>query len=163
MLARRFAAAAFASTLLAACHRQPSDDHMAHMNPADMAFMDLLQFNEARIAVMLGVPPFLVGLPSGGDSMTYSNVVSLFDYHWRAGLRPKATAVMAGLSEFLLPRGTTVEVNKDAYVQPDPKTRAETAEIYHRIQDADGNPVLSVQEIREAEKIRNPQGGPIVG
>ena len=44
-------------------------------SPADMALVDLAQFNESRIAVLLGVPPFLIGLPSGGDSMTYSNVI----------------------------------------------------------------------------------------
>jgi HK97 family phage portal protein len=133
------------------------------LNPKDMALLELAQFTESRIAILLGVPPFLVGLPSGGDSMTYSNVTSLFDYHWRSGLRPSATTVMAGLSEWLLPRGTTVEVNKDAYVQPEPLQRAQTAQIYNSIQDADGNPVLTVEQIREAEKIRNPQGGPIVG
>jgi hypothetical protein len=85
--------------------------------------------------------------------MTYSNVTSLFDYHWRSGLRPSATTVMAGLSEWLLPRGTTVEVNKDAYVQPEPLTRAQTAQIYNSIQDKDGNPVLTVQQIQEAERL----------
>ena len=65
--------------------------------------------------------------------MTYANVNAIFDYHWRAGLRPKATTVMAGLSQWLLPRGTTVEVNRDAYVQPEPLERAQTAEILHRI------------------------------
>jgi phage portal protein BeeE len=41
------------------------------MNPKDMALLELLTWNDSRIAVMLGVPPFLVGLPSGGDSLTY--------------------------------------------------------------------------------------------
>jgi HK97 family phage portal protein len=133
------------------------------LNPAEMALLELQTFNESRIAVMLGVPPFLVGLPTGGDSMTYSNVTSLFDYHWRAGLRPKAEAVMSGLSEFLLPRATTVELNRDEYVKPEPLQRAQTAEIYNRIQDAEGNPVLSVQEIRQAERLNDMTaiGGPI--
>jgi HK97 family phage portal protein len=121
-------------------------------SPKDMALVELSQLTDSRIAVMLGVPPFLVGLPSGGDSMTYSNVTSLFDYHWRAGLRPKAQAVMAGLSQWLLPRGTSVELNRDAYVMPEPLARAQTAEIFNRIRDPQGNPVLSVQEIREAER-----------
>ena len=120
-----------------------------------MALLELAQFNESRIAVLLGVPPFLVGLPSGGDSMTYSNVSSIFDYHWRAGLRPKAQAVMAALSEWLLPRQTRVELNRDEYVQPGPYERAQTAEILNRIVDADGNPALSVAEIREAERLDN--------
>ena len=93
------------------------------VSPTDLALVELLQFNESRIATLLGVPPFLVGLPSGGDSMTYSNVSSLFDYHWRAGLRPKAEAVVSAMSAWALPRGTVLEVNRDEYVRPDPYTR----------------------------------------
>jgi phage portal protein BeeE len=125
------------------------------LNPNDMALVELSQFNDSRIAVMLGVPPFLVGLPSGGDSMTYSNVSAIFDYHWRAGLRPKAHAVMSALSGWLLPRGTRVEVNRDEYVQPEPLVRAQTAEILNRIRDEFGRPVLSVDEIRAAERFSN--------
>ena len=63
-----------------------------------------------------------------------------------------------------MPRGTSVELNADSYVQPEPLTRAQTAQIYHSIVDAEtGQSVLSVSEIRDAEKIRNPEGGPIVG
>lgn len=116
------------------------------MSPKDMALVELAQLTESRIAVLLGVPPFLVGLPSGGDPMTYSNVTSLFDYHWRAGLRPKAQALMAALSQWALPRGTIVELNRDAYVQPEPLARAQTAEILNRMG------ALSVEEIRDAER-----------
>lgn len=123
------------------------------VNPKDLALVELEQYYESRIAVLLGVPPFLVGLPSGGDSMTYSNVSSIFDYHWRAGLRPKAQAVMSALSGWLLPRGTTVEVNRDAYVQPEPYSRAQTAQILNGITDPAGNPALSVAEIRAAERL----------
>ena len=123
------------------------------INPKDMALVELAQWNESRIALLFGVPPFLAGLPSGGDSMTYSNVTSLFDYHWRAGLRPKAQTVMAGLSEWALPRNTIVEVNRDAYIRPEPYQRAQTAEILNRIRDEQGNPALSVSEIRAAERL----------
>jgi hypothetical protein len=119
-----------------------------------MALTDLSKMTESRIAVLLGVPPFLVGLPSGGDPMTYANVTSIFDYHWRAGLRPQAQSVMSALSQWLLPRGTSVEVNRDAYIQPEPYQRAQTAEILNRIVDpVSGQPALSVQEIRAAERI----------
>jgi HK97 family phage portal protein len=124
------------------------------VNPADMALLDLSTFNESRIAVLLGVPPHLVGLPSGGDSMTYANVSAIFDYHWRAGLRPKAQTVMSALSGFLLPRGTRVELNRDEYVQPGPYERAQTAQILHGIVDpATGRSALSVAEIRDAERL----------
>jgi HK97 family phage portal protein len=123
------------------------------LNPRDMALLELSQFNESRIAALLGVPPYMVGLPSGGDPMTYKNVVNLFDHHWRAGLRPKAQAVTSALSYWALPRGTTVEVNRDAYVQPPPLERAQTAQILNSIVDKLGNPALTVEEIREAERL----------
>ena len=122
-------------------------------NPRDMALVELSQLTESRIAVLLGVPPYLMGLPSGADqSMTYTNASGLFDYHWRAGLRPKAQAVMAALSEWLLPRGTVVELNRDAYVEPEPYQRAQTAAILNNIRDPQGNPALTVDEIRAAER-----------
>jgi HK97 family phage portal protein len=125
------------------------------LSPEDMAMTSLLDAHERRIAALLGVPAILVGIPSGGDSMTYSNVNMLLDFHWRAGLRPKAQLVMSGLSEWLLPRGTRVELNRDAYVEPGPLERAQTAQILHGIVDADGTPVLSVKQIQQAERLTN--------
>jgi HK97 family phage portal protein len=123
------------------------------LSPKDMALLELSQWNESRIAVLLGVPPFIVGLPSGGDAMTYSNVTSLFDYHWRAGLRPKAEMVMNGLSAWALPRGTRVELNRDAYIAPEPLVRAQIAATLHAIQDPLGNPAITVDEIRAGMRI----------
>jgi len=115
-------------------------------SPKDMALVELAQLNESRIAVLLGLPPFLMGLPSGGDSMTYSNVVSLFDYHWRAGLKPIADHLMADLSGRLTPRGTTVEVNRDAYVQPGPYERAQTWQILVSLG------VVTVEQVQTIER-----------
>jgi hypothetical protein len=84
--------------------------------------------------------------------MTYSNVNAIFDYHWRASLRPKAAAVMGALSGWALPRGTTVELNRDAYIEAEPLQRAQTVQILNNIRDQQGNPVLSVDEIRQAER-----------
>jgi HK97 family phage portal protein len=116
-------------------------------NPADMALVELSSWNESRIAVLLGLPPFLMGLPSGGDSMTYSNTTALFDYHWRAGLRPMADHLMADLSGRLVPRGTTVEVNRDAYVQPGPYERAQTWEILARIGVVTAEQVAAIERV----------------
>ena len=87
--------------------------------------------------------------------MTYRNVLNVFDQHWRASLRPKAEAVMAALSGWVLPRGVSVELNRDAYVEPDPYVRAQTYQILNSIQDAQGVPVLSVSQIQQAERITN--------
>ena len=127
------------------------------LNPEQMALTDLAKHNESRIAVLLGVPPFLVGLPSGGDSLTYSTVESVYDFWWRGGLRPKAQSVMAALSEWLLPRGVRVEVNADQLVQPGPYERAQTDQILNAIVDpATGQPAKSVAEIREEERFTAP-------
>ena len=121
-------------------------------SPKDAALIELAQFNESRIAVLLGVPPFLVGLPSGGDPMTYANTQWVFVYHWRAGLSPKANAVMGALSSWLLPRGTTIELNRDEYVKAELLERAQTWAMLNGITDSEGNPVLTVAEIRELER-----------
>jgi hypothetical protein len=61
---------------------------------------------------------------------------------------------MSALSQWLLPRGTKVEVNRDAYIQPEPYTRAQTAEILARIEDPiTKQRALTVAEIRAAERI----------
>jgi phage portal protein BeeE len=92
--------------------------------PREMAMHELSQFNESRIATLLGVPPFLVGLPSGGDSMTYSNVSSLFDFHDRSYLRTAAMHITGALSFWALPRGQAVELNRDEYSRPSFDARA---------------------------------------
>jgi len=115
-------------------------------SPKDMALSEMSQFSEARLAVLLRVPPFLVGLPSGGDSMTYSNVSSIFDYHWRSGLRPLASMGLDALSNWLLPRGSAVEVNRDEYVRPGFLERAQGYQIMAQIG------ALSVPEIRAMER-----------
>lgn len=120
------------------------------MSAREMTLLELAQFNEARLAIALGVPPVLVGLPSGGDSMTYSNVESLFDFHDRASLRTKASAVMAALSGWALPRGQAVELNRDDYTRPGFKERAEGYKILIEAG------VMTPQEARTMERLHGP-------
>lgn len=121
-------------------------------NAEQMGMVDLSRFNEARIAVMLRVPPFLVALPTGADTLTYTNINSLFDFHWRATLRTMAVPVMEAMSGWALPRGTVVELDSDEYVQPGPKERAETAAIWNGILDSKGRPALAVAQMRRDER-----------
>ena len=69
----------------------------------------------------------LLGLP-GGDSMTYSNATQLFDFHDRRFLKPTAVHLMTALSNWALPRGQSVELNRDEYSRPPLKERAEAYE-----------------------------------
>lgn len=96
------------------------------MNAQEMAMMELSQFNESRIAILLGVPPFLVGLAGASGSLTYSNIADLFDFHDRSSLRPKSRMVMESLSGWALPRGQAVELNRDDYTRLPLDKRAQT-------------------------------------
>jgi len=116
------------------------------MSAKDMALLEISQWTESRIAVKLGVPPFLMGLPSGGDSMTYSNVSQLFDFHDRASLRVKAGSVMPALSNWLLPAGQAIELNRDEYSRPGLFERAQAYQVLNAMG------ALSADEIRTMER-----------
>lgn len=123
------------------------------INPKDMALLELRQFEESRLAVLLGVPPFLAGLPSGGDSLTYTNVSSLFDYHWRDGLKPIAQRVMKAISNWAMQPGQSAELDRDEYVRPSLTELAQAYSVLHSIQDEpDGRRAMSVDEIRAAQR-----------
>ena len=115
--------------------------------PQEIGLTDLAQFNEARIAVLLGVHPFLLGLPSG-DSVTYSNATSLFDFHDRRYLKTAATHVMSALSGWALPRGQSAELNRDEYSRPALKERAEA---YAKLVEVGA---LTGEEIRTMERLK---------
>jgi phage portal protein BeeE len=57
--------------------------------------------------------------------MTYANVSQLFDYHDRSALRPYTNSLMEALSNWALPRGQAVELNRDEYSRPAFNERAE--------------------------------------
>jgi len=122
------------------------------ISPREMALIEMRVFDEGRIAAALGVPPYLVGLPQPEGGMTYANVNAIFDFHWRATLRPMARTAGQAMSQWLLPRGTDVEFNRDEYVKPGMKERAETYAILHGILDGKGNTAITVDEIRLAER-----------
>lgn len=114
--------------------------------PKDVALGELQRYSEARIANLLGVPPALLGLPSGVDSLTYSTTVQLFDFHWRAHLRPKAQLITSALSNWLLPWGTTLELDREDYTRP---AWLELTQGYGTLIN---NGVLSPQDVRTKEK-----------
>lgn len=120
------------------------------MSPRDMALLDLRVFDEQRICAAFGVPPFLVGLPQA-EGLTYANATSLFDFHWRATLRPMASFISEALSSWLLPRGWRIEFNRDEYVRPALGERATAYATLHGIEDATGR-VLNADEIRQTER-----------
>lgn len=121
--------------------------------PKDMALSDLQTAAESRIAVLLGVPPYILGLPSAeGSSTPYQNVTNLFDYWVRQTLHPHGTFILRAISAWALPWLTELLLDASSFVQPGPFERAQ----YYQVMAAVG--AMSVDEIRAAERLP-PLGG----
>lgn len=124
-----------------------TDLQQLQTTPKDMSLSELQQFAEARVAVLLGVPPFLVALPTGADSMTYANASMVYDSHWRETLRPGSRYLMGALSAWALPGRTTVALDAEEYIRPAPLDRANTYKIYVELG------VMTPDDVRIAERL----------
>jgi HK97 family phage portal protein len=123
-----------------------------NISPREMMMLEQRVFDETRIASALGVPAYLVGLPQP-DGLTYSNSTNLLDFHWRTTLRTAAATVASAMSNWLLPRGTRFEFNRDDYVRPDDYTRAQTDAILFNLVDENGNRAKDIDEIRMGNRL----------
>lgn len=123
------------------------------MDAKEMALLEISQFSESRIAILLGVPAFLVGLAGATGSLTYSNIADLFDFHDRSSLRPKSKMVMDSLSGWALPGGQSAELNRDDYTRLPLDKRTQ---IYKTLIDLE---VLTVEEVRILERFYGSTAG----
>jgi len=57
------------------------------------------------------------------------------------------------MSNWLLPRGTRFEFNRDAYNRPDDLTRAQTDQTLFNIVDEKGNRAKTIDEIRMGNRL----------
>jgi hypothetical protein len=63
---------------------------------------------------------------------------------------------MSALSNWALPRGTRVELNRNSYIEPEPLQQAQAFQILASIVDpVTGNPALTVEEIRRILRLDN--------
>lgn len=122
------------------------------VSPREMMMLEQRVFDETRIAAAFGVPPYLVGLPSP-SGLTYSNANTIFEFHWRMTLRTAAAAVASAMSNWLLPRGTRFEFNRDDYIKPDDESRARTDAILFNLVDEFGNRAKTIDEIRMGNRL----------
>jgi HK97 family phage portal protein len=124
------------------------------LNPKDMALIELRSFDEIRISTLLGVPSLLMGLPTGDRSMTYRNAEGIYDFHWRAYLRPKAATLMEAISHWALPSTQSIELNRDEYVRPNFQERVGAYNMLFNMYDpATGQRAMTIDEIRAAERL----------
>jgi hypothetical protein len=119
-----------------------------------MALIELRSFDEIRISTLLGVPSLLMGLPTGDRSMTYRNAEGIYDFHWRAYLRPKAATLMEAISHWALPSTQSIELNRDEYVRPNFQERVGAYNMLFNMYDpATGQRAMTIDEIRAAERL----------
>jgi HK97 family phage portal protein len=128
------------------------------ISPREMMMLEQRVFDETRIAAAFGVPPYLVGLPQP-DGLTYANATALLDFHWRTTLRTAAQSVASAMSNWLLPRGTRCEFNRDDYVRPSDEERARTDATLFGLVDENGNHAKTIDEIRLGNRL--PPNNPV--
>ena len=130
-----------------------TDLMVTQIQPKDMQLVELQQQAEARIAVLLGVPPYMLALPTNAGSMTYNNATLIYQEHY-GWLRTKITQIAGALGGFALPWGTDIEFDAERYIQPPATDRADYyAKMFALYDPATGRRAMTVDEIRHAERI----------
>jgi HK97 family phage portal protein len=118
--------------------------HELSIDPQALQLLEMRRYSLLDIALMFGVPAWLLGLP--GDSSTYANVESRFIEFAQFTLLTWARRWEAAI-DAVLPRGTSMKVNLDSL------RRADTATRYaaHKIGIEAG--FLDPEEVREMEDL----------
>jgi HK97 family phage portal protein len=131
-----------------------TDLQVTQVVPKDMQLVELLQAAEARLSVLLLVPPYMLALPmaAGTASITYANVQSIYDEHYRL-LRTKIVQIGGALGYWALPNLTDLEFDAERYIQLSATDRASYYTAMHNIVDNNGVRAMTVEEIRRTERI----------
>lgn len=116
-----------------------------------------LQLNQARsyvsteLARALGIPAYYVDAETG-SSMTYSNATTQRQTLLDFSLIPLMTSISERLSmPDFVPQSQKVEYDLSDYLRGSDLERANIYKTLNSIVDAEGNPAITVEEIRQAE------------
>lgn len=119
---------------------------------------DKLQLNQARsyvsteLARALGIPAYYVDAETG-SSMTYSNATNQRQTLLDFSLIPLMTSISERLSmPDFVPQSQRVEYDLSDYLRGSDLERANIYKTLNSIVDANGNPAITVEEIRQAEE-----------
>lgn len=113
--------------------------HPLTWSPVDLAATEFAGITLGQIALMFGVPAYLLGAPT--DSNTYANVENRMLELYQLALLPWIGRIEAVL-DAQLPRGTEIKVRIAGLLRADFKTQAESFKILSEIG------VLTTNEIR---------------
>jgi HK97 family phage portal protein len=86
-------------------------------SPKDLMLLEAQEFDARVIASAFGVPAFMLNVPLSGG-LTYQNPEILFDYWWRAELKPAAKKISDALTAQMLPRGSSVRFDARESLEP---------------------------------------------
>lgn len=118
-----------------------------------------LQLNQARsyvsteLARALGIPAYYVDAETG-SSMTYSNATTQRQTLLDFSLIPLMTSISERLSmPDFVPQSQRVEYDLSDYLRGSDLERAQIYKTLNSIVDANGNPAITVEEIRNAEEM----------
>ncbi len=127
------------------------------VSPKEMALLEQREFDEARIAIALGVQPYQMGLAQGGGGLVYQNVTQIFSYHWRSFLRPVTRKISEAISFWALPHKTRMRFNPEQYIRGDLDSRVGT---YEKLIEMG---VLDAGMVRDMEEFTSPGESPADG
>lgn len=118
-----------------------------------------LQLNQARsyvsteLARALGIPAYYVDAETG-SSMTYSNATNQRQTLLDFSLIPLMTSISERLSmPDFVPQSQEVKYDLSDYLRGSDLERANIYKTLNSIVDANGNPAITVEEIRQAEEM----------
>ena len=118
-----------------------------------------LQLNQARsyvsteLARALGIPAYYVDAETG-SSMTYSNATTQRQTLLDFSLIPLMTSISERLSmPDFVPQSQSVKYDLSDYLRGSDLERANIYKTLNSIVDAQGNPAITVEEIRQAEEM----------
>lgn len=118
-----------------------------------------LQLNQARsyvsteLARALGIPAYYVDAETG-SSMTYSNATTQRQTLLDFSLIPLMTSISERLSmPDFVPQSQSVKYDLSDYLRGSDLERAQIYKTLNSIVDANGNPAITVDEIRQAEEM----------
>jgi len=130
------------------------------VNPDESQFLNTMRYSGEDVARIFGVPPGKIGLAVSGQNVTYSNADTA-NADWRvSGLSRYIVPLEACLSR-LVPAGAsrTLRFNFDAFLRSDLGARAAFYKTAADIGDVAGTPLLTVNEMRNAEGLPPIAGG----
>ena len=123
------------------------------MSPEQAQFLESRQFSDAQIAGQLFlVDPSMLGISSGGTTLTYQNLEQRGHHLVRHTLLRWIVRLERGMSR-LLPEGQMLKFNVNGLMRGDLTSRYNSYKTAAEINSLLGAPLLSVQEMREFEDL----------